>query len=590
MNDRKKAIAAALLEILLAMPTVAARADDTAAEIRLLKERLKQLDPLKARLRQLEEKVAKQDREQKETKAQVRNATNVANAAAQGAIVCKDAPCPPPPPPVFVSFKNGLFVESLDHAFSFKVGGRIFLDGGGSTQPELGKSGNAGIAQARLEVEGKAFRFWSYRLQYDFAGSNTFTASGGSTTTPLGGMRDAYLALAHPALAVVPFSSDPLVLQVGNFYEPFGLERINSKKYVDFIERALPSDAFGPSRHIGFAAFAHGSNWTAKAGVFTTSLEDKALSPAAGIPVPFGVPTKAGWVATGGGQYFDITGRVTYAPIKEEDRLLHIGGSGRFHRPNDSTAANDDRVLALGSNIRTEANILGENLLGTTDLSCGAAPSYNGAVGTALVAGKCVKTVVGYGAELAAAYGPFSVQAEYLGAHYERNPNALAFANASGVFAPGGSSLDFNGYYVYATWYLTGESRAASYRVDNLGAPATFGQIKIKHPWSAGGWGAWELAARFSEVNLNNGPFQGSYYQNLIALAPNAATRMAVANAGVLGGREENVTVGLNWYPDTGVRIMANWTRVLKLSAPWDRAYLNGAQPNIFLLRTQVDW
>jgi phosphate-selective porin OprO/OprP len=33
---------------------------------------------------------------------------------------------------------------------------------------------------------------------------------------------------------------------------------------------------------------------------------------------------------------------------------------------------------------------------------------------------------------------------------------------------------------------------------------------------------------------------------------------------------------------------MADWTRVMTPSAPWDRAYLNGAHPNTFVLRTQV--
>jgi phosphate-selective porin OprO/OprP len=63
-------------------------------------------------------------------------------------MVCKDATCPPPPaPPVFVSFKNGLKVESFDHNFSFRIGGYLFVDGGGSTQPESGKSGNANITR-----------------------------------------------------------------------------------------------------------------------------------------------------------------------------------------------------------------------------------------------------------------------------------------------------------------------------------------------------------------------------------------------------------------------------------------------------------
>ena len=117
-----------------------------------------------------------------------------------------------------------------------------------------------------------------------------------------------------------------MIFQAGNFYEPFSLERINSKNYIDFIERALPTEGFGPSRHIGFAAFTSGPDWTIKGGIFGTSFEDKALTP---LP--------------GGHQYWDLAGRATFAPIRTEEALLHVGASVRYLRPNDATAASDDR-------------------------------------------------------------------------------------------------------------------------------------------------------------------------------------------------------------------------------------------------------
>jgi phosphate-selective porin OprO/OprP len=313
--------------------------------------------------------------------------------------------------------------------------------------------------------------------------------------------------------------------------------------YIDFIERALPTEGLGPSRHIGFAAFTSGQNWTLKSGIFGTSVEDKVLAP---LP--------------GGHQYWDLAGRVTFAPIMTKEMLLHLGGSVRYQRPNDATAASDDRVLALGSNVRTEANVLNENLLGTQDLSCGAAG----------LGQNCTKNVLNYGAEFVAAYGPFSVQGEYMGAHYNRDPGLIALLNA-----PGAQSLNFSGYYIYATWYLTGESRAASYRTDYR-RPGTFDQIEILNPVSAGGIGAWEFAARLSEINLNSGGF----------LVPQPGP----LPSNIQGGRETDLTIGLNWYPDTGIRFMANWINVLQLAAPYDRPTLNGIHPNIFLMRAQVNW
>jgi len=118
--------------------------------------------------------------------------------------------------------------------------------------------------------------------------------------------------------------------------------------------------------------------------------------------------------------------------------------------------------------------------------------------------------------------------------------------------------------------------------VDGLN-PATFRQIGIKHPLSAGGVGAWELAARFSAANLDSGPYSGSYYSNLLAAAQgNAPASALVANSGVVGGRRKTSRWGSTGTRTKVFRVMANWTRVMHLSAPWDRPYLNGAHQTLF--------
>src|SRR4029077_8750785 len=221
----------------------------------------------------------------------------------------------------------------------------------------------------------------------------------------------------------------PIAFQVGSMFEPSSIERASSSKYRDFIERALPADLLAGNRHVGFAAVTGGDapgiwgkpNWSFKAGIYSTSFEDGA--PVGATTKPAGVVTNVGIPAgnssflnpvPGGHQYWDAAGRLTYAPIRTEDALLHIGGSVRYQKPNDATAASDDRVLQPGSTLRSEANILGENLLGTQPLTCVAATAQ-------LVGQNCVKDVINPGAELLAAYGPFSVQAEYLAMHYDRN-------------------------------------------------------------------------------------------------------------------------------------------------------------------------
>jgi len=590
-RHHKPIVGAVALGALLSVQAGAARADDTAAEIRFLK----------ARLKQLEEKVARQDK-------QIRGVAKLPAMPPETPIVCKDQPCPPPPPappPVFVSFKNGLKVESFDNDFSFKIGGRIFVDGGVNSHPVQafpgagpffpphagsGSSNQVGFRQARLEVEGKAWRDWYYKFQVDFTGA----ANG---LIP-GGFRDVFLAwqpewgvpsdLVCKDQPCPPTLIRPIALQVGSQFEPSSMERMASSKYRDFIERALPSDLLAGNRHVGLAAVTGGDapgiwgkpNWSLKAGIFSTSFEDgNPLGPttnAAGVVTNVGIP--AGNSAflnpvPGGRQYWETAARLTYAPIRTENALLHIGGSVRYQKPNDATAASDDRVLQPGSTLRSEANVVASNLLGTQPLTCVAATAQ-------LVGQNCVTDVINPGAELLAAYGPFSVQAEYLAMHYDRSPALLTFFNTGGRNAPGGTSINFDGYYVYATWYLTGESRAetyASYPEEfNQPANGNVRQIKILNPVRAGGWGAWELAARFSQINLNDGSVG---FAQPVGARPN-----------IQGGRQTDFTLGLNWYPDVGIRFMANWVNVLQYSAPFNRPDLNGIHPQLFVMRAQVDW
>jgi hypothetical protein len=209
-TNAMKVVAVAMTAGALAAYAVSVRAEDTRGEIRALK----------AKLRMLEEKLDQQEK-------QVRGIVKFPKMppTADVPIVCKDAPCPPLPPPVFVSFTNGLKVESWDGAFSFRIGGRILVDGGVSSQPiqsfagfptgnpfrpffpshsATGYANQLGIRQARLQVEGTAFSDWDYKFQYDFVAP--------SNGLVVGGIRDAYLAWRYFAPWVT--------FQVGNFYEP----------------------------------------------------------------------------------------------------------------------------------------------------------------------------------------------------------------------------------------------------------------------------------------------------------------------------------------------------------------------------------
>jgi len=64
-------------------------------------------------------------------------------------------------------------------------------------------------------------------------------------------------------------------------------------------------------------------------------------------------------------------------------------------------------------------------------------------------------------------------------------------------------ALNFSGYYITASWILTGEMR------DYLTKSGTFGPVPISRSVYQNGKGAWEVAARWSSTDLNDGPVNG---------------------------------------------------------------------------------
>jgi phosphate-selective porin OprO and OprP len=100
------------------------------------------------------------------------------------------------------------------------------------------------------------------------------------------------------------------------------------------------------------------------------------------------------------------------------------------------------------------------------------------------------QSALSWGIEVAVENGPLSLQAEWL--------QALAYRAAD-------ATLGFYGYYVAGSWLLTGESRPYN---RNAGA---FGRVVPRKTFSLrnGAYGAWELAARFSHLDLNDEEVKG---------------------------------------------------------------------------------
>jgi len=136
-----------------------------------------------------------------------------------------------------------------------------------------------------------------------------------------------------------------------------------------------------------------------------------------------------------------------------------------------------------------------------------------------------------YGFELAVAQGSFSLRGEYFLAEWDRNS---------------GSDPNFDGYYLQGNWAVTGEKFQYT--------QGKFLRIRSNNPR-----GSWEIAARYSQLNLND--------------------------LGIQGGKEKNISLAVNWYgPGNQLRVMSSLIFV-------DTDAVAGNQdPTIFQIRIQMHW
>lgn len=186
------------------------------------------------------------------------------------------------------------------------------------------------------------------------------------------------------------------------------------------------------------------------------------------------------------GSNYNVTARLTGLPVwlEEGRQLVHVGYS-YSHRFRDDEEVEFDP--------RPEVNT-SDPLVSTGDI-----PSDGVDV---------------FGAELAAVAGPLSLQAEFL--------DAL-------VDEADGNRLNFYGVYAEVSWFVTGEHRAYDPKI------GAFGRTSPRNPFSVskGQWGALELAARYSNVHLNDDDLRG--------------------------GIENDVTAAINWYLFSNLRLMLDW-------------------------------
>ncbi len=287
-----------------------------------------------------------------------------------------------------------------------------------------------------------------------------------------------------------PFGPDTLVrLRIGGWPTPTGLEDATPYAEALFLERAAVAETVrnlaGGDGRSGVGALVNGDRWYASA-VLTGAV--------VGATAEF--DEQKGYLA-----------RFAFNPLGDKTWGLHLGANtqGVLSPADPGAGAANTTILRLRE--RPELRVDGTRLVDTGAISADGATAY--------------------GLELGGFYRNFQVSAEAFQVEVDR----------IGAFDP-----SFGGWYVQGAWTLTGESRVWT---------STSGGFKGVKPSKAfdgkGGLGAWELAARYSVLDLNDR-----------AGAFGAATPVG----GIRGGEQKIATFGLDWYPNAVFRFQAQYQQV----------------------------
>lgn len=262
-------------------------------------------------------------------------------------------------------------------------------------------------------------------------------------------------------------------LQIGHFKEPIGMELLTSSKYITMMERGL-TDPLTPERNTGAMLFNNQFN--------------KRMVWALGYFLPsdnFGTYV---------GDKYHITGRVAGTPLYNDGKensiykVIHLGTSITHQYQ-----ANSKYTLKS----RPESHLLDPIVLAEIDVA---------------------KAVNQIGGELALIFGPFSFQSEYIYTNAQTAPGSTLQK----------SNYHFSAFYAAISWFITGEHK--NYK----SSAGIFDRVKPKKNFgSEKGPGAWEIALRYSDLDLDD--------------------------TDVNGGELANITAGLNWHMNPASRIMFNY-------------------------------
>ncbi|MEA2831329.1 MAG: phosphate-selective porin OprO and OprP [Bradyrhizobium sp.] len=534
----------------------AARAEDAAT-----------LQKLETQILRLEER---HQNEIKALRAEIRQLRQQRPATVTAAVAPATAPPPaaPPNPPAFhAALSPALPAKVLmtyDRGYHFgfsdatgdntvELLGRLQIDTGGypgynpapMTLDRKGLSDGIDLRRARIGVIGTFMTDWHYAFVYDLGNTadsnnpNNALANANSSTSPttsnnfLSGVENAFLTYNGFYNHGQQF---PVAFDFGIQSVPWTLEEATSSNDLMFLERSsaqVIATTFGGG-DFRSALDVRSNNDRYWLGAFLTGPNSGALHTAGAAcntgtaAVTAGTPCVTGAQMTGLGPQLSFLARGAYQLVAEKNATFHLG----FNYANLFAPRVGANVAAIQLSDRPELRVDPSSFLNT-----GSIPASGGQV---------------YGAEVAASYYNFFAQGEYY--HYVVDTRAGVTAvpgNLQGGIP--GPALNFDGGYLQASYSIGGMRHYDPSR------GAYTGVIPETPMTPSGGWGALELATRYTTVNLNS-PDLTTATLGAAFSAPGVFTGGTTTYG---GGKQTTYGVGLNWYPNNNMKFMLDYEHVV---------------------------
>lgn len=358
-----------------------------------------------------------------------------------------------------------------------------------------------GFRRLRFGVEGDLNPNTGYKIEMEFAGGDESE------------FRDAWIAMKD----VKHFQT----VTIGNHKRPYGLDHLNSSRHNVFLERPFVIESFNQdARRLGISSKGHTEDlsWNWLYGVWNQRL----------------IQDEGNYISDHlQGQ---IAGRLANTWWYDE----RSGGRGYAHSAVSATVAHPDGSTLLDPVVpgRTEAR---------NEAQFNHRPEARSAsrwLDTGRIIGADWYELIGL--EQVINVGPLQIVGEYQNVFLQRDS--------------GFRDVHLHGGYVYVSYFLTGEHMPWNRKSGTLDRVVPFENFFLVDRCCGGtgtGWGAWQVAVRYSYADFNDGDGDPT-----------------ITSQEVFGGIGEAVTIGLNWVWNPNTRLQFN--------------YLNGSISDRNLLGTLV--